>query len=58
MAPVLLVTLTFNPPLQAIEAVLLSWAFCASMSERLLRVLAQHDNGAVSMGTPAFQGRG
>ena len=26
--------------------------FLCQLSERLLRVLAQHDNGAVSMGTP------
>jgi hypothetical protein len=49
-------SLTFTPPQQAIEAVLLAWAFWAScLSARAVkraRVLAQHDNSAVSMGTP------
>ncbi|MBT8118826.1 MAG: hypothetical protein KJN89_03825 [Gammaproteobacteria bacterium] len=40
---------------------LLAWAFWAScLSVRAfqrVRVLAQHDNGTASMGTPAFQGR-
>ena len=44
----------FLPPQQAIEAVPPSLAFCASMSERSLRVLAQHDDGTVLMGIPVF----
>ena len=50
--------LIFNPPQQAIEALSLSWVFCDScLSVRVFqrgRVLAQHDNDSVSMGTPAF----
>jgi hypothetical protein len=46
------------PPQQAIEAVVLAWVFCDScLSVRVVqraRVLAQHDNATVSMGTPAF----
>ena len=57
----LFLLLTFSPPQQAIETAPLSWAFCAScLSVRVVqraRVLAQHDNGAASMGTPAFWGR-
>jgi hypothetical protein len=30
--------------------------FLRQLSERSMRVLAQHANGAVSMGTPVFQG--
>ena len=39
---------------QAIEGCRLTWAFCASMSERLLRVLAQHVSRYASMGTPCL----
>jgi hypothetical protein len=50
--------LTFTPPQQAIEAVVLAWAFCDScLSVRVVqraRVLAQHGNAIASMGTPAF----
>ena len=49
-----LILLIFLPPQQAIEAVPPSWVFCASMSERSLRVLAQHDGGPVLMGIPVF----
>ena len=34
-----------------------SMGFLCQLSERLLRVLAQYENGTVSMGTPVFQGR-
>jgi len=43
---------------QAIEAVLLSWAFCENcLSVRAFqrgRVFSQHDNGIASMGTPVL----
>jgi hypothetical protein len=32
-------------------------SFLRQLSERFLRVLSRHDNKAVFMGTPAFQGR-
>jgi len=46
--------LTFPHISQAIEAWRVTWAFCASMSERFLRVLAQHVIRHASMGTPCF----
>jgi hypothetical protein len=46
------------PPQQAIEAMVLAWAFCDScLSVRVVqraRVLAQHDNAIASMGTPVI----
>ena len=64
--PVVLLTLFLvcavdsYPHQQAIEAVVLAWVFCDScLIVRVVqraRVLAQHDNGTASMGTPVFQG--
>ena len=46
----------FCPPQQAIEAVVLAWAFCDSCLSVFLRVLSRHDNATVSMGTLLSRG--